>query len=110
MEYKVLEYSQQKAVILGLDINDLLILDCLQDVIKQKALPEKEINGNVYYWLNYNYILDELPILRITKPTLMKKYKKFVKLNILDFLFIEKNGEFTYFRVNETAVKHIKGG
>ncbi len=109
MEYKVLGYNQQKAVVLGLDANDLLILHCLQDVVNKKAIPEKEINGKLYYWLNYNYILDELPILKISKASLMKKYKKYSNLNILDFLFIEKNSNFTYFRFNETAIKNIGG-
>lgn len=82
----------------------------LQDVITNKAIPEKEINGEFYYWLNYNYILDELPILKINKPSLLKKFKKYSKLNILDFIFIEKNGNFTYFRFNEKSVKHIQKG
>lgn len=102
MEYTtVLGYNQKVACKLGLDACDLLIFRCLQDTINKKKFQKNEINGKAYYWLNYDYVVEELPILKITKTTLIKKYKKFVKLNILDFLFIEKKGTSTYFRFND---------
>lgn len=63
MKYNVIGFSQQKAMEFGLDVKDLIILKHIIDFINSGKMVEREIDGEVYYWLKQDRLLEELPIL-----------------------------------------------
>ena len=84
MKYNVIGFSQQKAMELRLDVKDLIILKHIIDFINSGKMVEREIDGETYYWLKQDRLLEELPILNIGGSTVLRRrLKKLVKLNLL---------------------------
>lgn len=48
MKYNVIGFSQQKAMELGLDVKDLIILKHIVDFINSGKMVEREIDGETY--------------------------------------------------------------
>ena len=88
------------AVAYGLDMNDLILLRWFVDFRNTDRMEEKIFDGKVYYWVNYEKVIADLPILKINnKIVLRRRLKKLCDCKVLDF-HLEKNskGTFTYYR------------
>lgn len=96
MKYTIEGYSQEKAVELGLNIEDLIILRWIQDFYPLMA--KKIINNEEYVWISYSKLLEDLPILSFkNKRSLMRKLEKFEELGLLKRECIrDKNGVYSY--------------
>ncbi|WP_338596280.1 hypothetical protein [Clostridium baratii] len=98
MKYNVIGFSQQKAMELRLDVKDLIILKHIIDFINSGKMVEREIDGETYYWLKQDRLLEELPILNIGGSTVLRRrLKKLVKLNILKYYLMKKGGTYTLY-------------
>ena len=73
MEHSLLDFNQQKAIKLGLDDRDLLILDFLR----------KNNNQYNFFIVDPDYILKNLKILNYENDTIVKKIKKYINIGIL---------------------------
>ena len=80
---------------LSLDINDLAILRWLIDFSHTGRMETISIGYNVYYWISYDKVIEDLPLLNIGKDMLYRRLKKMVELEILSFY--SKNGSQSYF-------------
>lgn len=96
MKYTVEGYSQEKAIELGLNIEDLIILRWIQDFYPLMA--KNIINDEEYVWISYSKLLEDLPILSFkNKRSLMRKLKNFAKIGLLKRECIrDKNGAYSY--------------
>lgn len=96
MKYTVEGYSQEKAIELGLNIEDLIILRWIQDFYPLMA--KKIINDEEYVWINYSKLLEDLPILSFeSKRSLIRRLEKFEKLELLKRECIKnKDGTYSY--------------
>lgn len=63
MKITIHGFSQTEAVKLGLNNDDLLILRWFVDFTPSKSMKSCLINGKPFYWINYGYLLECLPIL-----------------------------------------------
>ncbi|MDD7457258.1 MAG: hypothetical protein PUK83_02355 [Clostridia bacterium] len=63
MQYTIHGFNQAEAVKLGLNNDDLLILRWFVDFTPSLKIKSCLINGKPYYWINYGYLLECLPIL-----------------------------------------------
>jgi hypothetical protein len=98
MKYNVLGFYQPKAIELGLESNDLLVLRWFVDYAGTGKMRTMLIDNKIYYWINYNSILEELPILKITKQTLARKhFGNLVRANVLEHKHITEGGSFSYY-------------
>lgn len=100
MKLSILDYHQRMAVAYGLDMNDLILLRWFVDFRNTDRMEEKIFDGKVYYWVNYEKVIADLPILKINnKIVLRRRLKKLCDCKVLDF-HLEKNskGTFTYYR------------
>ncbi|MDY3206060.1 conserved phage C-terminal domain-containing protein [Clostridium baratii] len=98
MKYNVIGFSQQKAMELRLDVKDLIILKHIIDFINSGKMVEREIDGETYYWLKQDRLLEELPILNIGGSTVLRRrLKKLVKFNILKYYLMKKGGTYTLY-------------
>ena len=98
MKFSILGFSQQKAVELGLESNDLLVLRWFVDFAGTIKMKTMLIENKVYYWINYQTVLDELPILKVSKQTLYKKhFMNLCKADVLNHKQIKEGGTFSYY-------------
>lgn len=105
MKINVLGFEQEKIMSLPIRINatDLLVLRTMVDMINSKRLEKKEIDGGVYTWINYNLILEDLPMIATSVETIKKIVSKFCSTGLLDRK-VKKHingGAFTYFKITD---------
>ena len=106
MKLFLIGFSQKNALEIRntnqkLDIIDLVILDwlkCFYPKMKKYFIGEKE-----YVWIEYQKVLDDIPILDIKKRTVMDRFKKMSELGVLEHTTVyEKDGRkgtYSYFRL-----------
>lgn len=104
MKYTLFGFSQAKAIEYGLDDRDLLILRWFVD--NSRTMDKKEINGNIYYLINYESIYEYLPIRKWKKDKVYKRLKKMVKQGLLFHETISEDGKCDYYNFN--GEKYIK--
>ena len=83
MKYTMLGFSQQIAADYGLDLNDLAILRWFVDFKERGNMRSMEIDGDVYYWVFYEKISEELFIIKLQKSAIYKRLKKMCDCDIL---------------------------
>ncbi len=80
-----------------IDVADLLILRWFAD-FSHTGKMTKMIEGNdTYYWINYQTVLDDLPILNIGKRMLAARLQKMVDAGILKSILKKSGGIFTMY-------------
>lgn len=98
MKYSIHGFSQTRAVELGLSNDDLLVLRWFVDFCgtgKMQSIKEPE---GIYYWVNYQSVLDDLPVLRISKDRLYRKhFKALCDAQVLRHKHIKNGGSFSYY-------------
>jgi len=99
MKYSIEGFSQSEAVNLGLNSEELIVLRWFVDFYATNRMIKTSIGNEQYSWINYKSLLEDLPILRISKQTLSKRiFGDLVKAKILKKKVIKKsNGTFTVF-------------
>lgn len=109
MKINVLGFNQSEIIKLSeveqvrINATDLLVLRTTVDMIKSDRLQTKEVDNKVYTWINYNLLLEDLPLIATSVETIKKIMSKFVKCGLLDRIVKKQpnGGAFTYFRITE---------
>lgn len=70
MRFSIHGFDQKTAVEFGLTNDELLILRHFEDFVHSGKMDSFYENGYMYYWVNYNKFLEDLPILKISKDRL----------------------------------------
>lgn len=99
MKYTVEGFNQEKAIELGLDVDDLIILRWFVDF--SNNMKQKVIEGTTYYWVTYEKLLNDLPILNVKKRALQYKLDKLIRAKILIHKNIKEDGNFSYYGFGE---------
>lgn len=94
-------FDQSKAVELGLSVTDLVLLRCFLDYSIAGALEKRVIDGNGYFGVSYDYVLQELPILKISKKTLYRCFKELVDKGVLTHAFVQDGGSYSFYGYGE---------
>lgn len=96
VKYTIMGFNQAKAVELKLDTNDLLILSYFSDFRDTELMVSEEFEGKRYYWLKYDALLENLPILGLkSKDALRRRLKKLQDAKVLCH-YCKKTKEGTY--------------
>lgn len=96
MKYTIEGFNQEEVIKLGnLDVIDLVILRWIVDF--EPKMTKKEIDGEIYFWVNYQSLLDALPILDICKKTLYRRLEKMCSVEILKHKNVKENGNYSYY-------------
>ena len=104
MKYTIFEFNQEKAVEYNLDIEDLLLLQWITDFTTR--IPAKIINEEKYYWIKYEELLKDLPILRFSsKDRLYRKLNELVQKGILIHQTVRVGGTYSYYGFGENYSK-----
>lgn len=102
MMYSILGFSQEAVLQFKdekqrIDTTDLLLLRWFMNFAVTGKMEKMESCGNTYYWLNYKYVLEELPILSISKQALYLRFQKLVKFEILTHLQKKSGGTYSFY-------------
>lgn len=101
MKYELLGFSQEQAVKLGLSVEDLVILRWFVDFLESGKMQEFEHKGEIYVWVNYRYLLDDMPIINCTKKTLARKLQRLVDAGVIEHATIKQGGVFSTYRLGD---------
>lgn len=70
MRFNVHGFDQKVAIKIGLSNDELLILRHFEDFAQSGKMESFYQNEHMFYWVNYNKFLEDLPILKISKERL----------------------------------------
>lgn len=116
MKFTIEGFSQEVAVKLGLDAVDLVLLRWLVDFYNTGVMEMHIFGDKHFFWVHYETILTEMPILWITnKVSLGRRFKRMVKSGLMEFRVFEGAGNRTYYRFDENLLTGLlsnktKGG
>lgn len=102
MEYTIHGFSQENAIKLGLDDRDLLILRWFVRFKDNGKMSSKIIDGDKYYWIKYEGIIEDLPITNIkSNDSVYRRLKKMSKAKVLKHQTIKAGGTYSYYCLGE---------
>ena len=97
--------NAEKEIIQTLEIEDLYLLNRLFNFRGSAKTANAIIDGKVFFWINYKTLLENMPILNMTKETLMNKFKKYVDMKLIERKqMYEKDGikgTYSYMHITE---------
>lgn len=99
MQFTIYGYSQSKLVELNLDIVDVLILRYFVNFKNSGTMLKEKFKDEIYYWLNYKNIAEDLPILSMKKDSIYRRLKNMTELNILQHITIKNKGIYSYYKL-----------
>lgn len=97
MKETILGIDQKRAVELGLDVVDVVLLDAIKTKHESGATEKKEIDGEQYVWVSYKNLIEWLPILGLKKRSLALRLDKLAGKGILKKHIDREKGNFTFF-------------
>ena len=119
MKYTIEGFNQQYAISLKkyidengktktikLDCTDLVILRWFVDFYPK--MDKHIIDGEVYVMLSHKKIVEDLPIIDITKRAFIERMKKFVILGILKYQLVKESGTYSYYAFGDNYINLIK--
>ena len=107
MRNTIFGFNQIDAIELGLDTNDLLILDYIIRANGNPIMHHILENDISYVWLSHTKIHEDLPILNITEGTLKNKLTTLKKLGLIESKQVQdtiRRGSKTYYTVTEKVI------
>lgn len=107
MQFTIYGYSQSKLVKLNLDIADVLILRYFVNFKNSGTMLTEKFKGEIYYWLNYKNIVEDLPILSMKKDSIYRRLKHMTELNILQHITIKNKGIYSYYKLGSEYLSLI---
>lgn len=84
-----------------IDVSDLAILRWLVDFSHTDKMVKVVDGGKTYYWVNYQSVLDDLPILNIGRRMLAVRLQRMVDAGILCSSLKRNGGTFTLYGFGE---------
>lgn len=112
MKYTIEGFSQQfamtlkkniekrgKIIEIKIDCTDLVILRWFVDFypnMRKMVVDKKE-----YAWLTHKKLLEDLPLIDISKDSFIARMQKLVEFNILEYKFLKENGSFSLYGFGE---------
>lgn len=101
MKYIIMGFLQFKLKELGLDMIDALILRYFVDFKASNAMKVMMVDNKAYYWVHYESVLKELPILNMKKCTIQSRFFKLRDAKVLSHHVKKEGGTFSYFSLGE---------
>ena len=107
MKYTIEGFNQAKAVELELCVADLIILRWFVDFSGTDKMVKRIIDNTEYFWIKYDGILEDLPILAITKDTRYRRLKGLVEKGILEHITVKEAGTYSFYKLGKKYLELI---
>lgn len=98
MKYTIEGFSQPKAVELNLDVIDLCILRWFVDFSNTDSMVKMQVENKVYFWIKYEGLLSDMPIINLKKDSLYRRLKNMVENEVLEHTTVKMGGTFSMYR------------
>lgn len=109
MRYSIMGFDQAEVLKLRktvngkelfVDLADLLIINTLADYPNRRGIVKINVDGSEYFWVDYQSLIDDIPIVNIKKQALADRIAKLVELEVIEKYTIRRNtGVYTHFRM-----------
>lgn len=102
MKFTYMGFSQKKLVEHGLDLVDAAILRYFIDFKNTGKMVSEKYEGEIFYWVQYEKLLDANPIFKIkSKDALRRRFKKLTDAKILIHYHKQSGGSYSFYGVGE---------
>ncbi|GLC32890.1 conserved phage C-terminal domain-containing protein [Clostridium omnivorum] len=101
MKFTIYGFSQKKLVEMGMNNDDALILRYFIDFKDSGAMIKEYMDDDMYYWVNYESLKNELPVLNISKDRIYRRLKYLVSINVLKHKTKKNGGTFSFYAVGD---------
>lgn len=106
MKYSVMGFSQEKIMQLNnsgcnIDITDLAILSWLEKIANSPNTVKEVKENKVFFWVKYQALLDDMPILNIKKRMLYARLQKMVDAGILLHESKKAGGTYSFYAFSD---------
>lgn len=104
MKYTVLGFNQEKVVEYGLEVKDLLLIDYIWDMLGSPTTQHIVQDNCAYVWLRHDRILADLPILKISRRSLIDYLNKLKDLGLVAVVTVNNEktrGSKSYYTITE---------
>lgn len=97
---------KDKEKLVKVDCTDLVILRWFVDFYPNTK--KVVVDGKEYAWISHKKIVEDLPIVDITKRAFSERLQKLVDFKILTYKLIKENGTFTVYGFGENYINLVK--
>ena len=101
MKYTIEGFSQKEMLKKDMDTVDAVILRWFIDFKDTGKMYSEIINGDKFYWVKYDQVLKDIPIVNLGKEALARRLKKMANNKILSHYTKKINGTFSMYTVGE---------
>lgn len=101
MKYTIHGFSQKMAIEMNLKSDELLLLRWFVDFMGTNRMKKFFINDECFYWVRYDAILEDLPILDCKKRAVASKFKNLVDANVLKNQTLKQGGTYSVYAIGE---------
>lgn len=101
MKYTILGFNQEKAIELGFDVEDLLIIRWFVDFYSSSKMIKMNVGDKTYAWVNYSRVIEDIPILNMKKDTLSRRMKKICETGIMEHETLKQGGTFSLYKLTD---------
>ena len=101
MRNYVMGFKQEELIKYKLDIVDTMILKYFVDFRDSGKMISEVFQGETYYWVNYEKILSDLPILHMKKDTVYRRMKRLAQVKILKRYTKREGGTYSFYNLGE---------
>ena len=108
MKYTILGFSQEEMIKLNIDYVDALLLRYFVDFKDTKKMVSKIFENEKYYWVKYETVIEQYPILDIKKKdSVYRRFKKMVKAGVLIHKTQKQGGVYSYYALGPNYLRLI---
>lgn len=102
-------FNQDRAIELGLSNDELLLLRWFVDFQNTPHMQTMVTADGVFYWVSYDKVLEDLPILQVSKDRLKKKYfNHMIEAQVLQHAHVKNGGSFSYYALGQNYLSLIE--
>jgi len=101
VKYTILGFNQEKALELGFDVDDLLIIRWFVDFYSSSKMIKMNVGDKTYAWVNYSRVIEDIPILNMKKDTLSRRMKKICETGIMKHETLKQGGTFSLYKLTD---------
>ena len=103
-----LEGVDEYGTVIKLDHTDLVILRWFTDFYPN--MRKTTIDGREYVMVAHSKLLEDLPMIDISKEAFIDRMKKLVEFGILDYQLVKKGGTFSFYAFGENYIHLVDDG
>ena len=100
LKYTIHGFQHQAIMNLGLTHDECLVLRWFVD-FKKTEMKEYIKDGIVYYWVNYQTVLNDLAVLRLKKQRISILFKRLVNAGVLKHFHLKEGGSYSFYALGE---------